>query len=69
MLGVQVCAPHGHLSAAPHLPPSWGRLVVDGLPVGEHRVGVQSTGDAVTGAPPELTADPVACTAVDGLWG
>jgi glycogen debranching enzyme len=68
VLGVRVCAPHGHLSAEPHLPSSWGRLVVDGLPVGEHRVRVQSTGDLVVGAPPELTSEPVACATLAGLW-
>ncbi len=68
VLGVRVCAPHGHFSAAPHLPSPWGRLAVDGLPVGEHRVGVRSTGDPVVGAPPELTPEPVACATVEGLW-
>ena len=61
-LDLRVCAPHGHLSAEPHLPPAWGDLAVDGLPVGDHRVRVQSTGDPVVGAPPELTADPKPCT-------
>jgi len=68
LLGIDVDAPAGRVTIAPHLPPGWDSVAVDNLPVGDARLAlvVRRTATAITasirrsapGSPLEITFSP-----------
>jgi len=70
LLGAEACLPHGRLRVAPALPPRFGPLRVEDLPLGDARVRVELREGRldVDGLPAgvELTDKPCPCTAIGG---
>ncbi len=61
VLNLQVCAPHGHVTARPRLPAAWERIVLDAVPVAGNRVRIDTRAEPVIDAGPALGGAPVAC--------
>jgi glycogen debranching enzyme len=63
VLGLHVCAPHGHASADPHLPEDWEPIILDAIPVAGHRMRVDTAQRPALRASDGLSPTPVPCCA------
>ena len=59
LLGLRVCAPHGHVGTDPHLPDGWGGLSITGLPVAGRQVDVDTAREPVLSGAGQPAVDPV----------
>jgi glycogen debranching enzyme len=55
LLDLQLCIPHGELSANPAQPPGWGRLTLEGVAAGAEKFTVSAAGTSLVETP-TLTA-------------